>query len=314
MRIVFMGTPDFAVASLDAMVKAGMDVVGVITAPDKPAGRGKKLRQSPVKEYAVEQNMHLLQPTNLKAPEFVAELQALQADLQVVVAFRMLPEVVWNMPPKGTINLHGSLLPQYRGAAPINRAVMNGETVTGVTTFFLQHKIDTGNIIFKEETPVGPNETAGDVHDRLMEIGAGLIVKTVKAIAAGDYTETPQDSIAPGHIHEAPKIFREDCKIDWNRESTNVWNHIRGLLPYPAPWSALLSPEGETIDVKIHDARPADRKTGSAGTVLVDGNELFVGTANGSIQVLQMQLPGKRKMQVTDLLNGFPIDNRWHFK
>src|SRR3954468_5961463 len=240
-RIVFMGTPEFAVASLDALVQAGYNIVAVITAPDKPAGRGMKLTESAVKKYAVEKQLHVLQPLKLKDPVFLSALKNLQADLQIVVAFRMLPEVVWNMPPLGTINLHGSLLPQYRGAAPINWAVINGEKETGVTTFKLQHEIDTGNILLQDSFPIGEDETAGEVHDKMKDIGAQLLVKTVEGLAKGALTEMPQTAMGSGQWavkntapKHAPKIFTETCKIDWNHSVIAIYNLIRGLSPYPA--------------------------------------------------------------------------------
>src|ERR1700710_998259 len=231
MRIIFMGTPQFAVASLDALLTAGCDVVAVVTAPDKPAGRGQKVNQSAVKLYAEANGLKVLQPEKLKNPEFLEELKALKADLQVVVAFRMLPEVVWNMPPKGTINLHASLLPQYRGAAPINWAIINGEKESGVTTFLLQQDIDTGNVLFTEKVTLTGHETAGELHDRLMNKGAGLLVKTVKAVESGRYNEHPQSSLLEDHIElkTAPKIYKDDCKIKWDQPVTWVYNFIRGL-------------------------------------------------------------------------------------
>lgn len=231
MKIVFMGTPEFAVASLDALSAAGFEIVGVVTAADKPAGRGQKLQESAVKKYAVEKGFKVLQPLKLKDPDFVQELKSLHADLQVVVAFRMLPEIVWDMPAKGTINLHASLLPQYRGAAPINHAIINGETESGATTFFLKHEIDTGDVIFSEKVAIAPDDTAGDLHDHLMVAGAGLLVKTVRAIAEGNYKEQPQP--VSGELKHAPKIFKEFCSVDWNQPVKTVYNLIRGLSPYP---------------------------------------------------------------------------------
>src|ERR1700744_6287376 len=234
MRIIFMGTPQFAVASLDALIKAGCDIVAVGTAPDKPAGRGQKLNESAVKQYALENGLKILQPEKLKNPEFLEELKALKDDLQVVVAFRMLPEAVWNMPAKGTINLHASLLPQYRGAAPINWALINGEKESGVTTFFLKHEIDTGDILFTENVTLTGRETAGELHDRLMYKGAGLLVKTVKAIESGRYSELPQSEIIEGvELKHAPKIFKEDGQIHWNNSVHSIYNLIRGLSPIP---------------------------------------------------------------------------------
>src|ERR1700761_7727596 len=240
MRIVFMGTPEFAVASLDELIQSGSDIVGVITAPDKPAGRGQKVSESAVKQYAVTHGLKILQPEKLKNEEFLKELRALNADLQVVVAFRMLPEVVWNMPPKGTINLHASLLPQYRGAAPINWVLINGEKESGVTTFFLKHEIDTGNLLFTEKITLTGHETAGELHDRLMSKGAGLLVKTVKAIESGRYSENPQTELMAGvELKHAPKIFKENCIIDWNNTTETIYNLIRGLSPIPTAYTQL---------------------------------------------------------------------------
>lgn len=302
-----MGTPGFAVASLEKLVREKYNIVAVVTVPDKPAGRGQKLQESEVKQFAVQHNIPVLQPEKLKSPEFLEQLRSFHPDLQIVVAFRMLPEVVWQFPPLGTFNLHGSLLPQYRGAAPINRAVMNGETKTGVTTFFLQHKIDTGNIIFNAEIPIGKNETAGEVHDRMMLVGADLVLRTVDAIAAGNYPEIPQSSLVkPGEIiHEAPKIFREDCKIDWTWPGEKIHNHIRGLSPYPAAWCNFKGESGETQMMKIYRAEfiPAI-STLAAGTIRED---FTVATRDGLIKVLEIQAPGKKKMPVADFLRGFPI-------
>src|SRR5258705_1858849 len=244
-RIVFMGTPEFAVASLDALVKAGYNIVGVVTAPDKPAGRGMKLQESDVKKYAVKHHLKILQPEKLKNPEFLEELKLLNADLQIVVAFRMLPDVVWNMPPMGTLNLHGSLLPQYRGAAPINWAIINGEKETGVTTFKLQHEIDTGNILMTEKITIGDDETAGELHDRMKEIGADLLVKTIDAMAEKNIKEIPQQELSTlnhqlaSYLKHAPKIFTETGKIDWNKNVNEIYNLIRGLSPYPAAFTFL---------------------------------------------------------------------------
>src|SRR6476619_5200817 len=245
LRIIFMGTPEFAVASLDALVQAGCNIVGVITAPDKPAGRGMKLQESAVKQYAITKELKVLQPDKLKNAQFLEELKELNADLQVVVAFRMLPEVVWNMPPMGTINVHGSLLPQYRGAAPINWAIINGEKETGVTTFKLQHEIDTGDILLQETIPVGENETAGEIHDRMKEIGAQLLVRTIEELASGRLKEQPQvkstNSKIPdtSDLKHAPKIFTETCRLDWNKSATEIHNLIRGLSPFPGAFTFL---------------------------------------------------------------------------
>lgn len=317
LRIVFMGTPDFAVASLKALIEDGIEVVGVITAPDRPAGRGQQLRASAVKNYAVEQNLNILQPTNLKAPEFIEELQALSADLFVVVAFRMLPEVVWNMPPKGTINLHGSLLPQYRGAAPINRAIMNGEAETGVTTFFIRKEIDTGEIIDSAKVSIGPDDTAGQVHDTLMETGAELLAKTVRQIEGGTQNRTSQESLIAemNELNEAPKIFKDDCKIDWTKPAQDVYNHMRGLIPYPAPWCEIVDADGKVTMVKIYAARLEANSTLECGQIDTDAkNYLKVGASGGSINILELQIAGKKRMPVKALLNGFKITADWKFQ
>ena len=297
-----MGTPDFAVASLDALVQAKFDVVAVVTAPDKPAGRGQKINESAVKKYAVEKSIPVLQPEKLKNPEFLAALKSYQADLQVVVAFRMLPEVVWNMPPKGTINLHGSLLPQYRGAAPINHAIINGEKESGVTTFFLTHEIDTGDIILSDRTPIGDDETAGELHDKLMVIGANLLVKTVTAISNGDFTEQPQPQ--SDELKHAPKIFKEDCKIDWNNSSAMIHNLIRGLSPYPTAFTLL---NDKTL--KIFKAEPEEKEPGiAAGGFLTDGKTyLKFATKDGFIKLLDIQFEGKKRMLIEDFLRGMRL-------
>lgn len=308
-RIVFMGTPEFAVASLDALVQAGCNVIAVITAPDKPAGRGMKLTESAVKKYAVEKQLPVLQPVKLKDPAFLTELQSLQADLQIVVAFRMLPEVVWNMPPMGTINLHGSLLPQYRGAAPINWAVINGEKETGVTTFKLQHEIDTGNILLQERFPIGEDETAGEVHDIMKEIGAQLLVKTVKGLAEGTLTEVPQKSIDNGQLtigneqfKHAPKIFTDTCKIDWDQPVAAIYNLIRGLSPYPAAFTYL----NDKV-LKIYKAKKEMHAAPKIpGTIDTDNKTYlkFAG-ADGYIYITELQLEGKKKMTVEEFLRGY---------
>jgi len=317
LRIVFMGTPDFAVASLKALVESGYSMVGVITAPDKPAGRGNQLTQSAVKKYAIENNLRILQPEKLKNPEFLTELKDLKADLQVVVAFRMLPEVVWNMPPLGTFNLHGSLLPQYRGAAPLNWAVMNGETKTGVTTFLLDHEIDTGKILFKRETPIGENETVGDVHDRLMEIGAKLVVETVDAIAEGNIKPVPQTGLIDGtEIKHAPKIFKEDCKIDWNKDSESIRNLIRGLSPYPTAWANLVNEQtGTEIMTKLFFAQKTDSvKNASPGTYETDRKTFIkVACGNGWLQITDLQIAGKKRMKTDEFLRGFQQISEYRF-
>ncbi len=303
LRIVFMGTPEFAVVSLNALVKAGCNIVGVITAPDKPAGRGMQLQQSAVKKYAVENNLHILQPEKLKNPEFLAELTSLNADLQVVVAFRMLPEVVWNMPPLGTINLHGSLLPQYRGAAPINWAIINGEKETGVTTFKLKHEIDTGDILLQESFAIGEDETAGEVHDRMKEIGANLLVKTIKILEEGTLQELKQSEIAnhKSEIHHAPKIFTETCKIDFTKTTEQVHNLIRGLSPFPGAFTFL---DGKML--KIFRSMRQDGSKPSDALYETDGKTfLKFACSDGYISATELQLEGKKKMNVEDFLRGY---------
>ena len=283
------------------------NVVGVVTMPDKPAGRGHKLYQSPVKEYAVAHGLHLMQPVKLKDPEFVEELRSLNADLFVVIAFRMLPEIVWTMPRLGTFNLHASLLPRYRGAAPINWAVINGDTETGVTTFFLKHEIDTGDIIAQERVEILPTDNVGDVHDRLMLLGADLTIKTIDDIIAGTLTTIAQDElIGDTEPTPAPKIFKETCKIDWNAPAVTIHNLVRGLSPYPAAWTTLLDGDTELGAVKIFETRihPANTNL-SPGEIIIDGQTLLVGTGDGNpIEVLSLQAPGKRRMPTPDFLRG----------
>ncbi|UKT62416.1 methionyl-tRNA formyltransferase [Pedobacter mucosus] len=302
MKIVFMGTPDFAVASLDALVKADFNIVAVVTAPDKPSGRGQKLNESAVKKYALEKEIPILQPEKLKNPEFLAKLKSYQADLQVVVAFRMLPELVWKMPAKGTINLHGSLLPQYRGAAPINHAIINGEQETGVTTFFLKQEIDTGDVIFSDSIKIGDDETAGDIHDKLMVLGANLLVKTIKAVELNEVTEQPQPQ--NDILKHAPKIFKDDCKIDWNNSSQTVYNLIRGLSPYPTAFTLL---NDKTL--KIFKAEIEDKESAIvAGGFLTDGKTfLKFATKDGFIKLLDIQYEGKKRMLIEDFLRGMRL-------
>jgi methionyl-tRNA formyltransferase len=308
-RIVFMGTPDFAVASLDALVQAGFDIVGVITAPDKPAGRGMKLTESAVKKYAVEKGLHVLQPEKLKDPAFLEKLRGLKADLQVVVAFRMLPEIVWNMPPMGTLNLHGSLLPQYRGAAPIHWAVINGEKQTGVTTFQLKHEIDTGNILLQESFPIGDDETTGEVHDRMKIIGAALLVKTVKGLADGSLKSKEQSSLPGGssQLKHAPKLFTETSQINWHQPASVIHNLVRGLSPFPG---ALTMLDGKIM--KVYRSK-IERNTHhhSPGTVVSDGKTYLKFACNdGYIHILDLQLEGKKRMTVADFLRGYRILNK----
>ena len=318
-RIVFMGTPDFAVESLKALVENGYNIVGVITAPDKPAGRGQQLNESAVKQYAAKQGLHILQPEKLKNPDFIAELESLRADLQVVVAFRMLPEIVWAMPPMGTFNLHGSLLPKYRGAAPLNWAVINGETETGVTTFLLSHEIDTGKIMFQERTPIGENDTVGDIHDRLMVIGAKLVVKTVDALANGEVEAIDQEKlISDGlQVKHAPKIFKDGCRIDWTRDTESVRNLIRGLSPYPTAWTELVHPEKkEVLTAKIYATlRDNSCLPAAPGTLQTDGKKyLRIACPDGWLSVTEIQLSGKKRMKIDELLRGFHDLRSWQIK
>jgi methionyl-tRNA formyltransferase len=302
LRIVFMGTPEFAVASLDALVKAGCNIVAVITAPDKPAGRGLKLTSSAVKQYAVDHNLNILQPEKLKNPDFIGALQNLKADLQVVVAFRMLPEIVWNMPPMGTINVHGSLLPQYRGAAPINWAVINGDEQTGVTTFKLKHEIDTGDILLQASMPITENETAGEVHDKMKELGAEILVKTIKEIATNSLQEKPQQIFSTStDLRHAPKIFTETCKIDFTKTVNEVHNLIRGISPFPGAFTHV---NGKLLKIYL-SKKEITNHTQQAGSLISDETTFIkFACSNGYIHVLELQLEGKKKMKVVDFLRG----------
>lgn len=305
-----MGTPEFAVASLDAINKVH-EVVGVVTAADKPAGRGKKIRYSAVKEYALENNLPLLQPEKLKDEEFVGSLQSLGADLFVVVAFRMLPEVIWSMPAKGTINLHGSLLPDYRGAAPLNWAIINGDSKTGATTFFIEKEIDTGNIIDKVEIDITENMNVGDLHDSLMIKGADLLVKTINNIEQDKATGTPQAELITDKIKEAPKIFKDTCRIDWSKTNQDVHNHIRGLSPYPAAWTALIDGKGKELGLKLFKTIKTENRL-STGSIRTDGKALLeIGCKSGSLQILELQLAGKKRMDIKSFLNGIKLDNTY---
>ena len=312
LRTVFMGTPEFAVASLDALVQAGCHIVGVITAPDKAAGRGMQLQQSAVKKYAVEKGLHILQPDKLKNPGFLEQLRSLQADLQIVVAFRMLPEAVWNMPPMGSVNLHGSLLPQYRGAAPINWAVINGEKETGVTTFKLKHEIDTGDILLQERFPIGDDETAGEVHDKMKAIGAQLLVRTVAGLAEGTLKKTPQLSTGspqpaspadrPETLKHAPKIFTETCRIDFSKTVNEVHNLIRGLSPFPGAFTSL---DGKTLKIFRTEKQPGSTRS-TSGSFETDKKQfLKFACADGYVLVKELQLEGKKRMAIEDFLRGY---------
>lgn len=304
LRIVFMGTPDFAVATLKALLDHNYKVVGVITAPDRPAGRGQKLRASAVKEFALEQHLKVLQPTNLKAESFVEDLKALQANLQIVVAFRMLPKVVWQMPEYGTFNLHASLLPHYRGAAPIHWAIINGEPKTGVTTFFIDEKIDTGAVIERKETSIGNTTTVGELHDELMALGSDLVIKTVEQIETDSVSTKIQSQTED--LKTAYKLNRANCKIDWSQPITTIYNTIRGLNPFPTAWCYLDTNESEPLSVKIYGVEKQEEKHHHEdGCIISTKDELKVACKGGYINVLELQLPGKRKMDVKALLNGF---------
>ena len=316
LRIVFMGTPEFAEFTLRRLVEGRYNIVGVVTMPDKPMGRhGSVLQSSPVKKYAVEQGIPVLQPEKLKDPLFIEQLKALKADLQIVVAFRMLPEVVWGMPRMGTFNLHASLLPQYRGAAPINWAIINGDKETGVTTFFLKHEIDTGDIIHQERIAILPNDTAGTMHDKLMELGADLTVKTVEDILAGTVKQVSQHSLGETELRPAPKIFKETCRIDWNQPTAKVNDFIRGLSPYPAAWTVLTSADGREQDFKIYSAEPAScAQDLKPGTIICDGRKsLYVATADGALRLLEVQTAGKKRMDVCSFLCGCDLSNGCFF-
>lgn len=308
LRIVFMGTPEFAVWSLKALVENGYQIVGVVTAPDRPSGRGQKLHQSDVKQYAIRCGLHVLQPEKLKDERFLEELKSLNADLQIVVAFRMLPEAVWKMPAMGTFNLHGSLLPHYRGAAPLNWAIINGDQETGVTSFLLKQEIDTGNILFREKIQIGPDETLGELHDALKVVGANLVLKTVDALADGAVIPLPQNLLVidPKRLH-APKIFKENCKIEWGRPVNDLNNLIRGLSPYPAAWTNFQNAGSETgvkifkatVEQVIHQSEP--------GEILSDNKKyLKIACQDGFLHILDLQLAGKKRMGIAEFLRGFP--------
>lgn len=312
LRIVYMGTPEFAVESLKCLVEGGYNIVGVVTMPDKPAGRGHKLQYSPVKQYALEKGLKLMQPEKLKAEEFVNELRSLNADLQIVVAFRMLPEIVWNMPRLGTFNLHASLLPQYRGAAPINWAVINGETKTGITTFFLKHEIDTGEIIQQVEIPISDTDDVGTVYDKLMKLGGKLVTETVDSILDGTITSRPQEDFQTTEpLKPAPKIFKETCHIDWSNDVKSIYDLIRGLSPYPAAWSELKIGDNEPIGVKIFQTEKIfGQHDLPFGKVVTDNkNYIQVAVKGGFIDIKSLQLAGKKRLTAQELLRGYNIEN-----
>ena len=305
MRVIFFGTPDFAVESLDAIMQSSHEVAAVVTVPDRQAGRGQKVIYSAVKEYALAHQLPLLQPEKLRDPDFLAALAEYHADMFVVVAFRMLPEAVWNMPPHGTFNLHASLLPRYRGAAPINWAIINGERETGVTTFLLNHNIDEGAILMQESTPIADNETAESLHDRLAEMGRTLVVRTLDGIEAGTTTPTPQKGIPC----PAPKIFKEDCRIDFSRTSEEVDRFVRGLSPYPAATMTLINPKGEEVPFKVYSVQPlVETPSKPSGTLICDGKRVLkMATANGFVQICELQMAGKKKNSAEDFLRGNPL-------
>ncbi len=302
MKIVFLGTPDFAVASLKAMVEAGHNIVGVITAPDKPAGRGMQMQQSPIKKYAVEKDLFVMQPEKLQDPQFLETLKNLQADLQVVIAFRMLPEVVWNMPPLGTINLHASLLPDYRGAAPINWAIINGETQSGVSTFFLKHEIDTGDILLKDTCPITATCTAGELHDTLMNLGANTMLKSLELIISGNTNGTPQ---AENSGKTAPKIFKEHCRIHWEQSGKSILNLIRGMSPYPAAFTVL---DGKNVKVFNAIFEPNNSNAIVIGSTQSDQKTfLKMACQDGFIHLLDLQMESKKRMKIDEFLRGYKI-------
>lgn len=309
LRIVYMGTPEFAVESLKRLVEGGYNIVGVITMPDKPMGRhGSVLQPSPVKQYAVSQGLKVLQPEKLKNEEFVAELRSLNADLQIVVAFRMLPEVVWNMPRLGTFNLHASLLPQYRGAAPINWAVINGDTETGITTFFLKHEIDTGEIIDQVRVPIADTDNVEVVYERLMRLGGDLVLKTVDAILEGSVKTIPQEELAQvGELRPAPKIFKESCRIDWTIGVKRIYDFVRGLSPYPAAWTELYQEGTDPVMLKIFETEKLFCEHSLApGTIVTDCKTYFkIASSDGYVNVLSLQLAGKKRMEINDFLRGY---------
>ncbi len=308
LRIVFMGTPEFAVASLDALCNSTHHVVTVVTAPDKPASRGLKIHSSAVKEYALQRNIPILQPENLKDPVFLMKIKELSPDIQVVVAFRMLPEAVWKLPRFGTINLHASLLPQYRGAAPINRAIMNGEKETGVTTFFINSEIDSGDILMQERVPISDNDNAAILHDRLMMKGASLLVKTVDGLSTKTLKPIRQQSFSLAVLKTAPKIFRNDCRINWNSSSKTIYDFVRGLSPYPGAWTEFIK-VNETVRhrtvLKIYKCSPADYIPGNLGSIMISGQDMYASCSGGRIQLLELQQEGKKRMSAAEFLRGF---------
>ncbi|MCG8410071.1 MAG: methionyl-tRNA formyltransferase [Bacteroidales bacterium] len=317
LRIIYLGTPDFAVEPLKLLVENNYNVVGVVTNPDKPAGRGQKILESPVKKYAKSQGLNILQPEKFRDEDFLSKLKSLNADLQIIVAFKMLPEIVWSMPKYGTFNLHASLLPHYRGAAPINWAVINGDTKTGITTFFLKHEIDTGNIIFQEKIEISETDNAGSVHDKLMYSGASLVLKTVDAIINNNYKLTQQDTIIDKseQLKNAPKIFKDDCKIDWSKDLDSIHNLVRGLSPYPAAWSTLENNQGSLVNTKIFETqKELVEHNHSVGTIFSDKKTyLKVAVNNGFLIINELQQAGKKRMKTSDFLRGFQKIDEYRF-
>ncbi len=314
MRIIYFGTPEFAASQLEAILAAGYEVAAVVTMPDKPAGRGRKIQFSEVKKTALEHQLPLLQPEKLKDPEFITALESFHADLFIVVAFRMLPSVVWKMPRLGTFNLHASLLPQYRGAAPINHAIINGETETGLTTFFLNEEIDKGAVILRERIPIRPDETAGELHDELMALGNRLVVETIRKIENNDIQPVTQETLAAGTpLKDAPKIFKDFCAIQWDKPCIDIYNHIRGLSPYPAAHTQLRGENGETLDLKVYKAQmELKNATEAPGTVVTDGKTfLKLATKDGYISLTIIQQAGKKAMEIQDFLRGARLEGRW---
>lgn len=313
LRIIFMGTPDFAVDTLKTLVENNYNIVGVITSPDKPAGRGKKIQQSAVKKFAVENELKILQPNNLKDPDFIEQLRTLNADLQVIVAFRMLPEIVWDMPRLGSVNLHASLLPQYRGSAPINWAIINGEKETGVSTFFLKHKIDSGDIIFQEKVIIKDTDNFETLHDKLMYVGSSLMLKTIKAIENNNYTKVDQKELLykSDELKTAPKIFKQDCKINWNNELKDIFNFIRGLSPYPAAFTEITSNDNKKLSLKIFKTSPiVEKHSFNVGKIISDNkNYLKIAVKGGFINIEELQLQGKKRLNIKEFLRGFKVEN-----
>lgn len=314
MKIIFFGTPEFAVPVLEAIVDNGYEVSAVVTAAGKPAGRGLEVRQPPVRICAEKRGLKLLQPASLTDPAFITELETLSADLFIVVAFRMLPEVVWRMPRLGTFNLHASLLPQYRGAAPINRAIMNGETETGLTTFFLQHEIDTGNILLQEKMAIGPDETAGELYDRMMKMGATLVLETIRAIEKGEFHPIAQDALKTGQtLKLAPKIFQNDCRIQWHQPAYMIHNQIRGLSPWPGAYTRIRNNDGQELTLKIYASRLTGNSSAGTnpGSLIKTGNGLFIACADEMLEIMELQQEGKKRIKSGDFIRGFHFDKHW---